>query len=110
MPPWTSETAPRTKGKTSAQRSLEIQNAEAATRIRTKMLQSLEEVLLSDGADALETVKAIRTETLKLLKDTEDRGLGTAVQSVDHTSSDGTMTPAPTRIELVAPDIDNSED
>lgn len=30
-------------------------------------------------------------------------------QELDHSSSDGSMTPAPTRIELVAPD-DNSKD
>ena len=28
---------------------------------------------------------------------------------VDHTSSDGTMTPQPTRIELVAPSVDHGE-
>lgn len=34
-----------------------------------------------------------------------DRGYGKAHQSVDHSSKDGTMTPLPTRIELVAPNV-----
>lgn len=32
-----------------------------------------------------------------------------AAQKFDHTSSDGTMTPQPTRIELVAPNVDSKD-
>lgn len=30
-------------------------------------------------------------------------------QEIDHTSSDGSMSPKPTRIELVAPDVDSTD-
>ena len=36
-----------------------------------------------------------------------DRAYGKSHQSVDHTSTDGSMTPVPTRIELVAPNVDS---
>ena len=36
-----------------------------------------------------------------------DRGYGKPVQMNDHTSSDGSMTPVPGRIELVAPSADD---
>lgn len=72
-------------GKTSAQRQLEAENAERATRIRAKLLEALEARLSEDGADA---EKDIRGEVLKLLKDSEDRGLGAPKQPVEHDVSD----------------------
>ncbi|MCO8160963.1 hypothetical protein NRB16_24545 [Pseudomonas sp. LJDD11] len=41
-------------------------------------------------------------------KEILDRGYGKAHQSVDHSSTDGTMTPLPTRIELVVPNVDGT--
>lgn len=41
-------------------------------------------------------------------KEILDRGYGKAPQSVDHSSKDGTMTTLPTRIELVAPNVDGT--
>ncbi len=35
------------------------------------------------------------------------KAAGLYTEKVDHTSSDGTMTPQPTRIELVAPNVDS---
>jgi hypothetical protein len=35
----------------------------------------------------------LTSEVLRLIKESEDRGLGTAKTSVDMTSSDGSMTP-----------------
>lgn len=96
------------KGKTSAQKKQEYKNAEAATRLRGRMLQSLENELnaadaatlaavMANDPGAVETVDAARAminaNILKLLKDTEDRGLGTPVQSVMLESPQGTMTP-----------------
>ena len=94
-------------GKTSDQRKAEIANAESATRLRTKMLSGLERQLekaesqrqeIEDAGGETEVEDAaiamITANILKLLKDSEDRGLGTPVQTVDNTSSDGTMTPA----------------
>lgn len=76
-------------GKTSEQRRLEVENAERATRIRNAMLASIEGKL-GDGVDAAELIEATM---LKLLKDSEDRGLGTPTQSVDHTTGGQPMQP-----------------
>ncbi|UNY40264.1 terminase small subunit [Paracoccus phage vB_PmaP_KLEP18-1] len=86
-------------GKRAGQRSMEIANAEAATRIRTKLLEELE--LSLEGAEGARALAEIRADVLKLLKDSEDRGLGSARQAIDHTSSDGSM--KPTVIKLVGP-------
>lgn len=76
-------------GKTREQIAIERRNADAAMRIREKLLAAAEKKLstLDDDA-ALEFVEAAM---LKLLKDAEDRGLGSPTQ--DHTSSDGSMSP-----------------
>lgn len=37
------------------------------------------------------------------------KAAGLYTEKVDHTSSDGTMTPQPTRIELVAPNVDSKD-
>ncbi len=86
-------------GKTSAQRKGEIANAEKATLIRGRLLDAIVEA--TAGGASMDLIEA---GILKLLKDAEDRGLGTAVQSVNVESPHGTMTP--TRIEniIVWPD------
>ncbi len=76
-------------GKTSEQKRLELENAQRAMRIRDRLLRSVEAKLAESDMDgALEFVEA---SMLKLLKDSEDRGLGNPVQP--HTSPDGSMTP-----------------
>lgn len=82
-------------GKTSEQKRLEYENAEAAMRIRQRILAAVErqfskEGMSQDDADnrAMEMVEAAM---LKLLKDSEDRGLGSPVQDVR--SGDGSMSP-----------------
>lgn len=97
-------------GKTSAQRTAEISNAESATRLRGRMLAGLErelkkaddahaEAVANGDSDEVEAADAalgmINANILKLLKDSEDRGLGTPVQSVNVESPNGTMTPRP---------------
>jgi hypothetical protein len=79
------------QGKTSEQRRAEIANAEKATLLRGRMLDAVIEAT-SDGDKA--TLEFIEAGVLKLLKDVEDRGLGTAVQSINHTSDDRSMSPA----------------
>lgn len=70
-------------GKTVGQRSLEMQNAEAAMRIRSRLLKAVEEKLdTSEGEAVLAMVEAAM---LKLLTDSETRGLGAPTQKVDHT-------------------------
>lgn len=94
-------------GKTSAQRKFEVEAAEMAARLRHAALSRMMEKL-DNGEDASDM---INSDTLKLFKDSEDRAHGTPKQAVDHTSSDGTMTP--TRVELIAvpvPRDDNGTD
>ena len=70
-------------GKTSAQRKLEVQNAETATRLRAMFLQAMEARLNGLAADGPEAaVMALTNEALRLIKESEDRGLGTPVQTV----------------------------
>ena len=77
-------------GKTSEQRRLEIANAEAATRIRSKMLA------LFDRDDI---TPELSSELLKLLKDSEDRGLGAPKQPLEHGGLDGGPLPI-TKVEV----------
>jgi hypothetical protein len=78
------------RGKTSEQRQIEISNAWIATIIQSQMLSAVAATLENDPAAAL---SRIEPSTLKLIKDAQDRGLGTAKASVDVTNSDGSLTP-----------------
>lgn len=85
------------QGKTAEQRRLEIANAEMATRIRARLLEAVDRTLhkpevAPEELDVL-AVEMIDPNVLKLIKDSEDRGLGAPKAAVDHTSSDGSMTP-----------------
>ena len=81
-------------GKTSEQRRLEVENAERATRLHNRMLAGLEAELNAAEEDGDKmAVQMITANILKLIKDAQDRGLGTAVQSVNVESPNGTMTP-----------------
>lgn len=76
-------------GKTSAQKKAEYDAAEKAALIGDKMVSSIMDKL-SAGTDAIDFIDPA---TLKLLKDVQDRAHGTPTQAVDHTSTDGSMTP-----------------
>jgi hypothetical protein len=80
------------KGKTSEQRKAEIRNAELATKIRTRLLEAVQATLQEDTSTAA-AIERIEGNILKLIKESEDRGLGMPKASVDLTSEDGTMTP-----------------
>jgi hypothetical protein len=80
-------------GKTSAQRKQEIANAERATRIRGKFLEALENLISATDGDQTVIEERLTSEALRLIKEAEDRGLGTAVQSVNVESPNGTMSP-----------------
>ena len=95
LTPFQKGSAPNPKGKTSEQRKMEVQNAETATRLRAMFLQAMEARLNGLAADGPEAaVMALTNEALRLIKESEDRGLGTPVQSVDLSSKDLTMSPA----------------
>ncbi len=90
-------------GKSTEQMKLERQNACMALEIRNAMLQDIQsEIEKASEADPktegsgyreFPTIQHLKPEILKLLKDAEDRGLGTPVQSVHMESPDGTMSP-----------------
>ena len=96
-------------GATSAQRQMEVANAEIATRIQSRLLEALHGQMLEDPTKLTIVENYIKTEVLKLVKDAQDRGLGTPTQRIDNTSSDGTMTPTRITIEAASPD-DNGND
>lgn len=85
-------------GKTSAQRKAEVENAAKATMVRGRLLDAV--IKATEGGASVEYIEA---GMLKLLKDSEDRGLGTPVQSVNVESPNGTMTPKPNTVEFVSP-------
>lgn len=72
---------PNPGGKTSEQKRLELENAERAMRIRDRLLRSVEAKLAESDMDA--SIEFVEAAMLKLLKDSEDRGLGAPKQSVD---------------------------
>jgi hypothetical protein len=80
-------------GKTSAQRKMEIENAERATRIRGRFLEALEGLMLEHPEKETLIEERLTGEVLRLIKESEDRGLGTPKQSLDIESPNGTMTP-----------------
>jgi len=77
-------------GKTSEQKRLEYANAEAAMRIRARALRAVEAKLEESDTDAAIEL-LVEAAMLKLLKDSEDRGLGSPIQDIR--SGDGSMTP-----------------
>lgn len=79
-------------GKTSEQRATEIRNAWIATQIQGQMLEELADVIAERKGAAL---ARIDTPTLKLIKDAQDRGLGTPQASVSISNPDGSLKPEP---------------
>jgi hypothetical protein len=67
-------------GKSKEQVAIERRNAEAAMRIREKLLAAAEAKLATLDSDT--ALEFIETAMLKLIKDAEDRGLGSPTQSV----------------------------
>ena len=77
-------------GKSSEQATLERRNAEAAMRIRERILRAAEARLVECSTEQV-IAEFVEAAMLKLLKDSEDRGLGAPVQDIR--SGDGSMTP-----------------
>lgn len=73
-------------GKTAEQKRLEYEAAEMAARIRHKMLSDITEKLEAGEANVDDLV---RSDVLRLLKDSEDRAHGTPKASVEATGPDG---------------------
>lgn len=66
-------------GKTSEQKQREMRNAEMATRLRERMLLAEMRKMEADP----NYVPEIDANTLKLIKDSEDRGLGAPKQTTE---------------------------
>lgn len=96
-------------GRTSAQIKASIEAAEIAAKLQKRMLESLAG-LFNERPEKEHIVEHVRADTLRLLKDAMDRGFGLPVQTVDNTSSDGTMSPGRIEIVAVMPDGTDSED
>ncbi len=92
------------QGATSAQRKAEIANAELATRLRARLLTALEGVMNEHPEKEKIVGELLKADVLRLIKESEDRGLGTAVQSVNVESPAGSMTPARIEHIIVWPD------
>ena len=88
-------------GKTPEQRRLEIENAEKASKIRGRLLDAVLEA--TDGGAIPEQVEAA---LLKLLKDSEDRGLGAPEQPLTGPEGAPLM---PTQMIFKAPDVDGND-
>jgi Tfp pilus assembly protein PilX len=86
-------------GKTSEQKRLELANAEAAMRIRERILRAAEAKLNECSTDEV-LDQFVDAAMLKLLKDSEDRGLGAPVQAV--TNPDGSLRPQDTSAAVLA--------
>lgn len=77
-------------GKTKEQREAEYEASKISAQLRLKALSVMLEKVEAGEMDPLDVVEP---NALRLFKDSEDRAHGTPKQSVDHTSSDQTMTP-----------------
>lgn len=62
---------------------------------------------VNDAGGDLEKLALIKSETNTFIKNITDRVDGTPKSSVDLSSEDGSMSPKPNRIELVAPSDDD---
>lgn len=81
-------------GKTEGQRAAEIEAARISAELRLQALSSLQEAMGAGSISGANLELILNPATLKLFKDSEDRAHGTPKQAVDHTSSDGSMSPA----------------
>lgn len=75
-------------GKSSKQKEAEIRNAELATILRTRALEAAQAALerVEASGNILEHV-----DLLRLIKDSEERGLGSPKANLDLTNSDGSL-------------------
>lgn len=79
-------------GKSSEHRKAEIKAAELAAMVQADLVEALHNTV-RDAANDQDKLDQIRSDVLKLLKDSQDRGFGSPQQHIDNTSSDGSMTP-----------------
>ena len=95
-------------GMTKARRQLLDEAADMAAQIQHRMLEATL-AMMREHPEKEKALEFLSADTRQLMKELLDRAEGTAKQSVDHTSSDGSMTPKPDRIiiEAARDDRDN---
>lgn len=84
-------------GMTSEQRQRIAENAAKAARLQSAMLDAMLATAFDpETGEALagSALALIAADPQRFLKEAMDRGFGTAVQSVDHKSTDGSMSPS----------------
>ncbi len=86
-------------GKTKAHRQAEVMAAEIAAQLRLAALEQMRDKI---AAKELDPLLAITSDTLRLIKDSEDRAHGTPKQSVEHGGEGGG--PLQIVIQRFAPD------
>lgn len=79
-------------GLTSDAKSMALANAEAAIRIRERILRAAEARMVELSTEEVLS-EFVEAAMLKLLTDSETRGLGAPVQPVDHTTNGKDITP-----------------
>lgn len=87
-------------GKTAEQRKLEVEAAEMAAALRHKMLTAL----TNCAKDDMSALEAIKSDILKLIKDSEDRAYGSPKQAMQHGNDPENPLPAAIALHFVAPD------
>lgn len=80
-------------GQTSEHRKAVIRAAEVAAKVSEELVMAVASVLETAGNDG-EKLELLKSDTLRLLKEVQDRAHGTAKSSVDLTSEDGSMSPS----------------
>jgi len=110
--------APTTKPETIQNKAHELmKNGEVAARVK-ELRDQLAELALWTRRDSVETLKSIANdemnakpaERVSAVKELNAMHGWNNKQIIDHTSSDGSMRPSPTRIELVAPSVKHDDD
>jgi hypothetical protein len=95
------------RGKTGFQREMEIRNAQVATQVRGDFLDALQIMMLENPTKeerarleiAQRRLAMLSPDTLRLLKDSEERGLGSpqSTAAVQVTNPDGSLKQATAR-------------
>ncbi len=98
-PAWAPGVSPNPGGKTSEQNRREMRNAEMATRMRERMLEA--EIAKMEADPTYTPVLA--GDVLKLIKDSEDRGLGAPTNKTAFTDPDGNGVGGKFTVEFLAP-------
>jgi hypothetical protein len=93
-------------GVSSERKRLLNEAAERAARIVARQLEAIEGIM-NEHPEKERILDLVNADIHRLVKDVIDRADGTARQSVDHTSSDKSMTPQQIVLRAAKPDADS---